>query len=209
MTTANRVSISIRNFGRLREQGHHHNGDRAARRPHMMCSICVRRSTTPLFGGTYGSGWPHSVARLCIPISTPPIDTYGLCLTIVELFSWLQKRFCPPVRPRYGDKYRSRRYCFVERQKPANDRRAHVGWRHFYSLVSSFRTSIVRCFCEELVHRGINKVLKLNVVELRWINLLPVLNGQLTVIFSLHPASSKATVHSICTSLETESFFVF
>ena len=32
------------------KQGHHHNGDQAARRPNMMCSICVRRSTPPLFG---------------------------------------------------------------------------------------------------------------------------------------------------------------
>ena len=32
------------------KQGHHRNGDQAARRPHVMCSICVRRSTTPLLG---------------------------------------------------------------------------------------------------------------------------------------------------------------
>ena len=31
-------------------QGHHRNGNQAARRPHMMCSICGRRLTTPLFG---------------------------------------------------------------------------------------------------------------------------------------------------------------
>ena len=30
------------------KQGHHHNGDQAVRRPHMMCSICGRRFTTPL-----------------------------------------------------------------------------------------------------------------------------------------------------------------
>ena len=30
------------------QQGHHHNGDQAARRPSMMCSICGRRFTTPL-----------------------------------------------------------------------------------------------------------------------------------------------------------------
>ena len=34
----------------LLKQRHHHNGDQAVRRPHMMCSICVRRFTTPLFG---------------------------------------------------------------------------------------------------------------------------------------------------------------
>ena len=63
------------------KQGHHHNGDEAARRLHMMCSICVRRSTTSLFVGTYGLGWPHLVARPCIPVSSP-IDTYGLSLTV-------------------------------------------------------------------------------------------------------------------------------
>ena len=31
------------------KQGHHHNGDQAARRRYMMCSICDRRFTTPLF----------------------------------------------------------------------------------------------------------------------------------------------------------------
>ena len=34
----------------LSVQGHHHNGDQATRLPHMMCSICRRRFTTPLFG---------------------------------------------------------------------------------------------------------------------------------------------------------------
>ena len=33
-----------------RKQGHHHKGDQAARRPHMMCSIFGRRFTTILFG---------------------------------------------------------------------------------------------------------------------------------------------------------------
>ena len=28
-----------------------------------------------------------------------PIDTYGLSVTVFELFSWLQKRFCPFARP--------------------------------------------------------------------------------------------------------------
>ena len=31
-------------------QGHRHNGDQAARRPHMMRLICGRRFTSPLFG---------------------------------------------------------------------------------------------------------------------------------------------------------------
>ena len=51
-----RIKLRIDKFGDNVEQGHHHNGDHAARRPHMMRSICVRRFTTPLFGDTYGSG---------------------------------------------------------------------------------------------------------------------------------------------------------
>ena len=31
-------------------QGHHHNGDQAVRRPHMMCSICGRRFAIPWLG---------------------------------------------------------------------------------------------------------------------------------------------------------------
>ena len=31
----------------LIKQGHHHNGDQAARRPHVMCSICGRRFAAP------------------------------------------------------------------------------------------------------------------------------------------------------------------
>ena len=43
-------TLSHDKAGNTVEQGHHHNGDQAARRPLMMCSICVRRSTTTLFG---------------------------------------------------------------------------------------------------------------------------------------------------------------
>ena len=50
-----------------------------------------------------------------------PIDTYGLSVTVFELFSWIRKRFRPSarpsVRPGYDDKYRPRSYRFVERQK--------------------------------------------------------------------------------------------
>ena len=35
-----------------KKQGHHHNCDQAARRPHMVCPICGRIVTTPLFLGT-------------------------------------------------------------------------------------------------------------------------------------------------------------
>ena len=46
-----------------------------------------------------------------------PIDTYGLSLTVFELFSWLQKRVRPPVRPGYDDKHTLEAiYRFVERQ---------------------------------------------------------------------------------------------
>ena len=32
------------------KQGYHHNGDQAARRPQMMCSVCGPRFVTPWFG---------------------------------------------------------------------------------------------------------------------------------------------------------------
>ena len=47
----------------LFKQGHHHNGDQAAGRPHMMCSICGRRFATPRFGVRGGRGWAYSTAR--------------------------------------------------------------------------------------------------------------------------------------------------
>ena len=46
-----------------------------------------------------------------------PSDTYGLSRTVFELFSWHQKRFRPPIRAGYYDKYRSIGYRFVERKK--------------------------------------------------------------------------------------------
>ena len=46
-----------------------------------------------------------------------PVDTYGLSLTVLRLSIWLQKRFHPSVRPKDVDNYRSRSYCFVERQQ--------------------------------------------------------------------------------------------
>ena len=100
----------------MQQQGHHHNGDQAARRPHMLCSICGRWFTTPLFGGTWGLEWTHLVARPYIPISSS-LTHNGLSVTVFELFSWLQKCFHPSVRPGYDDKYRSRSYRFVKRQK--------------------------------------------------------------------------------------------
>ena len=60
------------------QQSHHHNGDHAARRPRMTCSICGRQlgcnfeggfSTPGLgLGGCGGRGWAHSIARPWIPI---------------------------------------------------------------------------------------------------------------------------------------------
>ena len=47
-----------------------------------------------------------------------PIDKYGQSVTVLELFSFLQKRFCPPVRAGYDDKCGSRSHSFVERQIP-------------------------------------------------------------------------------------------
>ena len=53
----------------LSEQGHRHNGDQAAGRPHMMCSICGRRFTTPLFAVRIGMSSFGSPP--CIPNSSP------------------------------------------------------------------------------------------------------------------------------------------
>ena len=51
-------------------QGHHHNGEQAARRPDMMCSICGRRFATPPFDVRGSRGWAHSMARPWVPISS-------------------------------------------------------------------------------------------------------------------------------------------
>ena len=134
------------------KQGHHHNGDHAARRPHMMFSICGRRFTTSRFGGSVGWGCAHLIARPWVPITLQlPTDTYGLSNTVFELFSWLKKAF-PPVRPGYDNKYRSRSYRFVQRKYVrrsslkqteisltlyfrfvAGSRRASISSRHFNS----------------------------------------------------------------------------
>ena len=101
-------------------QDNHHNGDQAARRFHMFCSICDHRFATPRPGVHGGRGWADSVAHPWVPISSRLTHKYGLSLTVWELFSWLPKRFCPPARqpvPRvYDDKYRSRSCSFVEQQ---------------------------------------------------------------------------------------------
>ena len=82
----------------------------------MMCSNYGRRFATLRF-------WVREV-RMNPCDSSPvgsyqlPIDTYGISLTIFELFSYLQSVSAhPPVRPGYNDRYRSRSYRFVERQK--------------------------------------------------------------------------------------------
>ena len=95
------------------EQGHHHNGDQAAGRPHMTCSICGRWFTTPVWG-TWGLGWAHSVARPCIPIGSPLIHM----IYLLPFSSYLagSKSVSAP-RPRYDDKYGSRSHHFVDRQK--------------------------------------------------------------------------------------------
>ena len=66
----------------------------------------VADNSDPSVWGTWESGWAHSVAGPCIPISSLLTHMVYLLL-FFELFSWLQKRFCPPVWPRYDDKYRS------------------------------------------------------------------------------------------------------
>ena len=49
------------------EQGYHHTGDQAARRPHMMCSFCGRRFATHRLGVRMGSGIG--------PSDSPPMDS--------------------------------------------------------------------------------------------------------------------------------------
>ena len=90
------VIVIVSEYDGQVKQGHHHNGDEAAKRPHIMWSICGRRFTTPLFGARWDRGRAHSVARPRVPICSPLTHMVYL-LTLFELFSWLQKRF--RVRP--------------------------------------------------------------------------------------------------------------
>ena len=54
-------------------------------------------------------------------LDDPAWSVQSVCVrqfvTVSEWFCWLQKRFRPPVRSRYDDKYCSRSYRFIERQK--------------------------------------------------------------------------------------------
>ena len=63
--------------------------------PHTMCSICLRRFASPLFGVRFGS--------MMVPIDSLPMSSYSLPidthLTVLELFSWLQNRFSSSVCP--------------------------------------------------------------------------------------------------------------
>ena len=81
-----------------------------------MCSICGRRFAThhPPLGLGYVQSGMNSFGNSSVYSSLLPIDKYGLSLTVFELLSWLQKRFGPPVRHGYDDRYRSRSYsCFA------------------------------------------------------------------------------------------------
>ena len=93
---ATETELEVRSVCSLTRQGHHHNGDQAARRTHMMCSICVRRSTTISVWGYVRIGLTSfGSPPMYIPISSP-IDT--LSLAVFELFGWLQNRFRLSVR---------------------------------------------------------------------------------------------------------------
>ena len=83
-------------------QGHHHNSDQAARGSHMMCSICGCLFVTPRLGARGVGDGP--IRRLPNGFLLAPhchIWSISYCL---ELFSRLQKRFCPPVQPGYDVK---------------------------------------------------------------------------------------------------------
>ena len=99
-------------------QGHHHNGDQAARRQRMMCSICGRQFANPRFGVRGSRGRAYSVARPYVTISSPltHIIIYLLpLLRYLAVYKSVSAR--QSVRPGYDDKCRSRSYCFVERRK--------------------------------------------------------------------------------------------
>ena len=53
----------------------------------------------PRCGIRGGRGLAHSVSRPWVPISSPLILRFWT-LSVFELFSWLQKRFSPPTRPK-------------------------------------------------------------------------------------------------------------
>ena len=98
-----------------KQQGHHHNGDQAARRPHVMCSICVRRFATPRFEGNGCRGLVHSIARPWDSVSSPstPFFSYLAGSKSVSAHPLTHQA----VRPGYDTSYLSRSCSFVERQK--------------------------------------------------------------------------------------------
>ena len=66
-----------------------------------LTAIWMGHFSTHRFGELKGHGslgWAHSIARQWVPISSI-FYTYSLSVTIFELFSWLQQRFRPSVRP--------------------------------------------------------------------------------------------------------------
>ena len=124
--------------------GHHHNADQAARRPHILCSICVHscslrhftisqlssnvlywhfRNLQPvgwnLKSGLFDSPAPRfeDVWRRGVEDGPIPFWHTWSISTVFELLSWLQKRLRPSVQPGHDDKYRWRSYRVVERQK--------------------------------------------------------------------------------------------
>ena len=80
------------------EQGHHHNGDEAARGSQVMCSACGRRCTTPRFRKRGCRGLAHSVARPWVLIISSLTHKVYL-LQCFDLLGWLQRRFSPTSRP--------------------------------------------------------------------------------------------------------------
>ena len=112
----------------INEKDHHHNGDHAARRPHMMSSICGRRLGSNFEGGLFdpsvlgvredvgGWRWAYSMARPWVPIGSRL--THQNMVYLLPFSSYLAgSKSVPPVRPGYADKCRCRCYRFVERQK--------------------------------------------------------------------------------------------
>ena len=111
-------SLKIFQLLALKKQGHHHNGDEAARRPTMMCSICGR---CPSNFQNFSTPWGSGIG----PFGSPPMGSYLPPVThLVYLLPFLSYLACSKstsIRPGYDDKYRSRSYRFVEQQQTNSD----------------------------------------------------------------------------------------
>ena len=67
------------------KQGHHHNGDQAARRPYMMGSICSRRFAITQFGVGMGRGLAQLITSSIN--NTHPLQIYTVyCFVFLSIY---------------------------------------------------------------------------------------------------------------------------